>query len=118
MADEDKNKTFWEKYGIYLTIAGFGLSFILLLIIVYLVWTRHPSPEMATPMQMSSYPQSSTQFPMSEQVSADRTAASTSPLRSRGSKSSGQFDGGRRGGRGGEMSGGCGCAGIAVEPKY
>lgn len=43
---EEKQKSWWDKYGFIIACIGFGLAFLFFLIIIYLLWTR-PSSQVA-----------------------------------------------------------------------
>ena len=72
----EKEKTFFEKYGIYVASLGFGLAFLFLGIIIYLLVTRTSSPEPPRPrlpMSIPSAPVSALAVPATS-LSASQTA--------------------------------------------
>lgn len=124
---EDK-KSFWEEYGLFLTLLGFGLAFMFFLVIVYLVWTRPSSKSQNAPHPSQPYPIQPVQRPSSSPIPNSSVVETPppmdydiSPMPPSNPMYYGEptkINGGKKKvGKGKKLKGGCGCAGIADIPK-
>jgi Na+-transporting methylmalonyl-CoA/oxaloacetate decarboxylase gamma subunit len=143
---KEEKKSFWDDWGIIIASIGFGLAFIFLCIIIYLVWMRPtpatvapdvaPAPSLAPASSSSSIAaQKPETLDMDGKYITDptyeipREGPLRSPLRppppqQPGQAPMGRVDGGKKAPKGlkalkarkGRMGGGCGCTGIADTP--